>query len=95
MCSFPDLTYTRWRHEVSAKKQVDATSSHRRVFVHSKQNRMNAYLSVVGVDVANKGESNRAGGTAVLPREDRNSGKASKTSEFGAGLLPLVAMCFG
>lgn len=62
--------------------------------MHSKQNRMNAYLSVLGVHVANKGQSNRAGGTAVLPRKDRNSGKAGKIGEFGAGLPPLVATCF-
>lgn len=94
MCNFPDLTYTRWRHDGSAK-QMDATSSHHRVFVHSKQNRMNAYPSVVGVPVANKRQSNKAGGTAVLPRKDKDSGKASKSDEFGPGLLPLLATCFG
>lgn len=62
------------------KKRMDAasTSSHHTVSVHAKQNRMNAYLSVVGVHVANKQQSNRAGGTAVLPRKDRNKGKAKQ-----------------
>lgn len=44
--------------------------------MHTKQNRMNAPLSVEGAHVANKGQSNRAGGTAVLPRKDRSRGKA-------------------
>lgn len=75
---------------------MDAVSSYHRVSVHAKQNRMNASLSVEGVHVANKGHSNRAGGRAVLPRSKTGAGgRPSKTGEFGTGLLPLVAMCFG
>lgn len=44
----------------------------------TNKNRMNAYLSVVGVHVANKGQSNRAGSTAVFPRKDRNRGKVKQ-----------------
>lgn len=57
---------------------MDAVSSHHRVFVHTKQNRMNAYLSEEGVHVASKEESNRAGGTSVLLRKDRSRGRAKQ-----------------
>lgn len=63
---------------MSIKKRMDAVSSHHRASVHAKQNRMNAYLSVLGVHVANKGQSHRAGGTAVLSRKDRSSGKGKQ-----------------
>lgn len=63
---------------INLKKGMDAVSSHHRVSVHTKQNRMNAYLSMEGVHVAKKGQSNRAGGMAVLPRKDRSRGKAKQ-----------------
>lgn len=63
---------------VNKKKRMDVVSRHHRVSVHAKQNRMNAYLSVLGEHVTNKGQSHRAGGTAVLPRKERSRGKAKQ-----------------
>lgn len=93
---FPRLNLGKMKTQrINKKKSMDAVSSHHRVSVHAKQNRINACLSVAGVHVANSRQSNREWAQLFCSGKTGAGRRPSKTVEFGTGLLPLVATCFG
>lgn len=67
---------------------MDAVSSHPRVSVHTKQNRMNVYLSEEGVHVASKEQSNRGRWHICFAQERQEQGEGQ------ARLVSFGLACF-
>lgn len=82
MCSFPDLTYTRWRHNISAKTRW---MLHPAITGYLCTPNKIAWMliSVVGVHTANNRQSNRASGRAVSPRKGRTVGGQARLVRLG------------